>query len=203
MKALLNRRCPEAAKVATVEIKTPLLPNPLEGAAYLATQNANPFGTLVALYIVAQDPVSGVLVKLAGEVKPNPVTGQLVSTFKETPQLPFEDLKLHFFGGSQRAAGDPGAVRVAIRRRRRSRRGRGTPPAESVLGVPDHLRVRTASPCADPLPFAPSLTAGTTSIQAGGFSPFTMTMSPRRRQAEPAVDPAEDAPGAAGDALAR
>ena len=27
------------------------------------------------------------------------------------------------------------------------------------------------------LPFGPSLTAGTTSIQAGGFSPFTMTMS--------------------------
>jgi hypothetical protein len=34
-----------------------------------------------------------------------------------------------------------------------------------------------ATPCHDPLPFNPSLTAGTTSIQAGGFSPFTMTMS--------------------------
>ena len=33
------------------------------------------------------------------------------------------------------------------------------------------------SPCQSPLPFAPALTAGTTSIQAGGFSPFTMTMS--------------------------
>jgi len=31
--------------------------------------------------------------------------------------------------------------------------------------------------CANPLPFSPALTAGTTSIQAGGFSPFTMTMS--------------------------
>jgi hypothetical protein len=31
--------------------------------------------------------------------------------------------------------------------------------------------------CKDPLPFSPSLTAGTTSIQAGGFSPFTLTMS--------------------------
>ena len=31
--------------------------------------------------------------------------------------------------------------------------------------------------CESPLPFGPELTAGTTSIQAGGFSPFTMTMS--------------------------
>jgi hypothetical protein len=167
--------CPDASKVATVEIRSPLLPEPLVGEAYLAAQNANPFGSLVALYIVAEDPTAGVLVKVAGEVKPDPFTGQLVSTFKNTPQLPFEDLKLHFFGGSRAPLSSP-ALCGSYTTTSSIAPWSGNAPAEpssefQILTGPN------GSACANPLPFSPSLTAGTTSIQAGGFSPFTMTMS--------------------------
>ncbi|HWX45040.1 MAG TPA: hypothetical protein VNY52_06930 [Solirubrobacteraceae bacterium] len=167
--------CPEASKVGTVEIHTPLLPDPLTGAAYLAAQDANPFGSLVALYLVAEDAKAGVLVKLAGEVKPDPVTGQLVSTFKETPQLPFEDLSLHFFGGSRAPLGTP-ALCGGYTTTASIEPWSGTEPVDSSSGF-QIASGPNGAPCSSPLPFAPALTGGTTSIQAGGFSPFTLTMS--------------------------
>ncbi len=167
--------CPDASKIGTVEIETPLLPNKLVGAAYLATQNENPFGSLVAMYLIAKDPVSGVLIKLAGQVSPDPVTGQLVSTFENTPQLPFSDLRLNFFGTARAPLGTPAlcgtyTTSTSI-----------APWSGTEAATPSSSFQITSGPngagCANPLPFSPSLTAGSTNIQAGSFSPFTMTMS--------------------------
>ncbi|HEV3322825.1 MAG TPA: hypothetical protein VG147_11645, partial [Solirubrobacteraceae bacterium] len=92
----LEVACPNASKVATVTIHTPLLPNPLKGFAYLAqpqnfpgSPQENPFQSLVAIYVVAKDPVSGVIVKLAGQITLSP-SGQITTTFTNNPQLPFE-----------------------------------------------------------------------------------------------------------------
>jgi hypothetical protein len=167
--------CPEASKVGTIEITSPLIPDPVVGAVYLAAQNANPFGSLVALYIVAEDPKAGFLIKVAGEVKPDPVTGQLVSTFKDTPQLPFEDLRLHFFGGDRAPLATPASC-GSYTTTASVDPWSGNASAESSSTF-DVVSGPNGSPCSSPLPFSPSLTAGTTSIQAGGFSPFTMTVT--------------------------
>ncbi len=100
--------CPDASKLGQVEVRTPLLEHPLVGGVFLAQQGnlpgngSNPFGSLLALYLSIRDPYSGVLVKLAGEVKPDPATGQLVTTFLDNPQVPFDSLKLSFSGGRVR-----------------------------------------------------------------------------------------------------
>jgi hypothetical protein len=167
--------CPDGSKIGTVEIETPLLPHALKGAVYLAEQNANPFSTLLAMYLVAEDPVSGTLLKLPGAVALNQETGQLVTTFNNTPPLPFENLRLHFFGESRAPLGTPALCQPYTTQATFSPWS-GNEPSH-VFSTFDITSGPNGAPCHDPLPFAPSLTAGSVNNQAGALSPFTLTMS--------------------------
>lgn len=167
--------CATGSKIATVKITTPLLTHAVEGAVYLASQNENPFGSLVAMYLVAEDPVSGFLIKLPGEVSLSQATGQITATFDDSPQLPFEDAELHFFGGDRAPLSTPAQCGIYTTNATFTPWSGNAPVNASssfqITSGPD------GTACPSSLPFAPSLTAGTTSNQAGGFSPFTMTMS--------------------------
>ena len=91
--------CPDASKLGTLEVSVPLLDHKLQGAVYTAKPYANPFGSLVAIYLAIENEHDGIVAKLAGKVSLDPQTGQLTTTFQESPQLPLEDVELHFFKG--------------------------------------------------------------------------------------------------------
>jgi hypothetical protein len=173
--------CSNASKIGTARIKTPFLPNPLEGAVYLATQEANPFGSLFATYLVAEDPVSGVLVKLAGSLHVSE-TGRVVATFENDPPAAFEDAELHFFGGERAPLASPERCGAYVTSAAIVPWSAEAYDTTALTGHASSTFDITSGPHGAPcpgssLPFAPTLTTGTTSIQAGGFSPFTMTMS--------------------------
>jgi hypothetical protein len=103
-------RCPNASKIGTVMLQTPLLdglPDKLKGQIYAAEAGTNPLGAPVALYLEAEG--SGVLVKLAGQLTQNSATGQLTLTFEDFPQLPFSDVRLAFIGGQYALLASPSA----------------------------------------------------------------------------------------------
>jgi hypothetical protein len=168
--------CPDASKVGTVEIATPLLPpgQHLKGSVYLATQDQNPFGSLIALYIIAEDPISGALVKLPGEVHLTE-SGQLISTFQNSPQLAFEDAELHFFGGERAPLGTPAHCGPYTTNASFTPwSGGAAVSSQSTFSITSGPN---GSPCPGAsLPFSPTLTAGTTNIQAGAFSGLSTTI---------------------------
>ena len=168
--------CPDASKVGTVEIKTPLLPNPLTGAVYLAEEHTNPFQAPLVIYLVAEDHAAGVLVKLAGTITPNPATGQLTTKFKNTPQLPFEELKLHFFGGPRASLSTPQACGPYAAQTSFIPWSGGTPATPgSSFSITSGVG---GGPCPpSPPPFAPSFQAGSTSSQAGAFTSFELEIA--------------------------
>ncbi len=166
--------CPNASKIGEVTIHTPLLPNPLTGFVYLASQNENPFSSLVAIYVVAEDPVSGTLIKLTGNVHLTE-TGQLVTTFENSPELPFEDAELHFFGGERAPLATParcGAYTATSSLTPWSGTAPATPSSTfDITSGPD------GSPCPGAsLPFSPSLTGGTVNNNGGQFSALSTTI---------------------------
>lgn len=169
--------CPDASKIGMVEVETPLLEHVLPGAVYVARQSENPFGSLLAIYIAVDDPRTGVVVKLAGKVSPDPQTGRLTTTFEDDPQLPFEDLRLTLFGGPLGPLRTPTSCGTFTTTTDltpwTSPAGADVTPADRFFSITSGPG---GAPCG-PQGFAPSLTAGTTNNQAGGFSPFTLTLS--------------------------
>ena len=107
--SLPGEGCPPESKIGSIEIETPLLDEKVQGAVYIATPYDNkpefgsaehPGGSLLALYVVAKDPARALLIKVAGKIEPNPVTGQLTTTFENTPQQPFSRFTLKFRPGA-------------------------------------------------------------------------------------------------------
>jgi hypothetical protein len=169
--------CSDGSKLGTFEIATPLLEEKLEGTIYLAAQEENPFGSLIALYLVVESPRFGITLKLAGEVKPDPSTGQLTATFDNNPQLPFEDLTLNFRGGGPRSELATPEVCGSYKTT-----GSLTPWSAEAgeTAQIDEPGFTVTGPCAASAasrPFAPSFEAGATNPVAGSYSPLVIKVN--------------------------
>ena len=97
--------CPAASKIGSVEAESPLLEGQvLQGSLFVAEPYANlAEDSLIAIYLVVKDPEKGVMVALAGKVEPDPLTGQLITSFDDVPQLPVSHFRLRFREGGRSA----------------------------------------------------------------------------------------------------
>ena len=171
--------CPEAAKVGSVAVKTPILQEEAKGSVYVATPFENPFGTLLALYIVAKIPERGIVVKQAGKVELDPTTGQLTSSFDELPQVPFETFKLHFNEGNRAPLAMPercGTYNMLTRFTPWSAEDPEDPTPAEVVSRTSPFQIDQGCP-AGPPGFAPGFIAGTNENSAGRYSPLQIRLT--------------------------
>jgi hypothetical protein len=191
--------CPAAAKIGTLEAASPLLvkhngehevevdpetgkpiPEVLHGFLYIAKPFDNPFGSLIAAYLVVEDEKTGITAKLAGEGELDPNSGQLTTYFEENPEVPIEDIRVHIFGGARGAFITPPTC--ATFTTETDLVPWSAPPGEPA--APRGAFQTAASPLGGPcpaseaqLPNSPKLSAGTLNPQAGTYSPLIFKIS--------------------------
>ncbi len=165
--------CPAESKIGSIEIETPVLAEKLFGSVYVAKPYDNPFGSLLGLYIVAKDPQRGVIVKVAGQIQPNPVTGQLVTTFDNNPQQPFSRFTLKFRPGATAPLVSPPVCGVYTTQAELTPWSAPTEPrlVSSSFETTEGVQEGTC-PAGGVPPFHPQIVSGTDNNDAGSYSPF-------------------------------
>jgi hypothetical protein len=167
--------CPSRSQIGTVAVLTPLSHSPLEGQIFLGQPACSPClsadaveGKLLRLLIEAQ--AGGIDVKLEGSVAIEQATGRLTASIRESPELPFEDLRLTFAGGANAPLANADACAAPMSANAWLTPYSGQAPTQ-VQSAPF-----TLSGCPAPS-FQPAFTAGTTNNQAGAYSPLTVTLA--------------------------
>ncbi|MFL5897746.1 MAG: hypothetical protein ACJ76D_04705 [Solirubrobacterales bacterium] len=162
-KTLAASACPEAAKIGSAEVDVPALSRILHGAIYQRTPES---GHLFRIWLVTDE--LGLHLKIPGDIRLDPFTGQVTSIFLENPQAPLRNLKLHFKGGPRAPLANPGACGL-YQTSYEFAPWSGTP---TVLGK----TAMTIDQGCDTGGFSPLLSAGAINPTAGAFSPFALSL---------------------------
>lgn len=176
--------CPAGSKLGEATLTVPQLPanEPLRGEIYLGggpTITGPPY----EMYVNAESPRYGVVVRLRGIVKPDPATGRLTTEFTaahnnevELPEQPFTNLTLNFKGGPLAPLANPLACGTA------STEASFTPytgtPTVSLVSSFTVGSEKTGGACPSPLPF--SLEQSDENVPSGGGQASNFTLHLKR-----------------------
>jgi hypothetical protein len=175
--------CPNGSKIGDFTVHTPLFEEVIEGSLFLAAPFENPFGSLIAVYLIAKAPQRGILVKVAGKLDSDIASGTLTATFDNLPQLPYTDLRVHFREGQRSPLATPPAcgsfsTQMDLTPWNSPKALHATSPFAVTSGV-------EGGPCPSGTPsFEPQAKGGTLNSNAGSYSPFYLHLTRRDTEQE-------------------
>ncbi len=183
--------CPAQSVIGTATAETPAILPPgeptekaegqLTGDIYLGESAAGPItGPPYTLYVAVESKKYGVGMRLQGKIEPDPTTGQLTTTFEETPQTPFSALRLAFKGGPFAPLANPlscGPASASASLTPWSSTSEN-PLTSNLTSTPFTVDSNNAGgACASPLPFALSQSTQNQSSVAGALTSFTFNLN--------------------------
>ena len=169
--------CPAAAKIGDVVAHSPLIEEQVEGSIYLAQPYANPFKTLLAMYLLARSRERGVLVKQAGRIELDPSTGQITATFDHLPPLPYSAFEVRLREGSRAPLVTPSTCGAYESRAALTPFSAESDSEAKMVGSTFQIEHGVdGGPCppGGVPPFQPGATAGSVNNAAGHYSPLYM-----------------------------
>jgi hypothetical protein len=173
--------CPLSSRIGSVRIESPVLDDDeiVTGEVVLRRPaSTDPTsGDMLRMAIVARNEERGILVKLPGSATADPVTGRLVATFDDNPQLPFSHLEAKFKGGPRGVLAMPQGCGEVTTNTELTPWSGGTP---AFAATPTDV----SGDCS--LGFAPKLSAGMSTQQARSSGTFSLRFS--REDGEQWVD---------------
>jgi hypothetical protein len=184
-----NNNCPGNSILGSAEIRTPVLNQPLLGTAYLGEPKSTDPGSgeEFRILVEAKAPERGVVVRLVGNVKADPKSGQLTAIFDEQevspishqplprglPQVPLESIRLSLDSVHSVLTSPPTCAPTAAIARLEPWARPGT---QASLPAPFTLSsLPSGGPCPKSLaarPFAPAAAVKPDSGRGGAYSPL-------------------------------
>jgi hypothetical protein len=167
--------CPDGSEIGTVMVKTPLLDHVVGGSVFLRTQASDDPGSgeMFRVAIEVRSDQDGIDVKLPGQIKVDAGTGRVTAVFDETPQLPFEELHVHFKEGSRAPLATPSVCGTATTSSRLDGWNGKSVSSDSSFAISGDGQ----GALCPVVGFAPGFVAGAVSPVAGAFSPFTLRLT--------------------------
>jgi hypothetical protein len=166
----VDARCPDASKLGTATIDSPVLPRPLQATLYQRSPQGK--GHLFGMWLVSDD--LGLHIKLPGEIEPDPKTGRLTTVFRDLPQVPVEAIGFDIWGGPRAPLKNPdscGTYSTAF----------SFAPHSNDPAVSGQEPMTIDQGCG-PRGFSPELHGGATKAVAGAFSPLILDLVRQDRE---------------------
>jgi hypothetical protein len=161
--------CPDASRVGSAEVTTPLLREPLKGSLYIGAPTASE-----KYRLFMRISADGVALDLQGQVQASEETGQTTTVFADVPQLEFETLKVDFFGGPSAVLANGMACGPATSGATMTSYAGQVASASSTFSIDE---ASEGGACLSNAPFAPSFVAGTESAQSGRSTSFMLRIA--------------------------